>query len=377
MIPGLPIHIVGIGTTPLSKRSEQSDEDLVVAAVSAALADAGIGHERMTGLNVQSHHDPGPDVAAIVRTLGADSVSWAPTGGIGVPGMTRAIRAIAADRADVIVVCKVMNTATALNRPTVDENNRKVSGRDQFELPYGLGYTVQRAALVQRRWMSSRAVTPEQLGMLCSVQRDHALLNDNAIFKTPLSLDDYLAGRTICDPIRLFDCDMPINGAYAYVLSSNPDPAAPQRAVRVLASTDGDGDAMPHIRPEGVGVRSDVARIYAELGIGPDSLTALMLYDGFSYLVPQWMEALGIVEPEDVGAYIGDAANIRFDGATPVNTHGGQLSEGRMHGAGHIVEAVRQLRGEGGARQIARPSRAAVTTAFPATGGVAILEANR
>lgn len=377
MEPHSPAYIVGIGTTSLSRRSEVPDEDLVVEAVRAALADAGIEPRAVTGLNVQSHHEPGPDVASIARDLGAENLTWAPTGGLGVPGLTIALGALNDERADVIVVCKVMNTANAVNQPLVDPETRLVGGRDQYELPYGLGYTVQRAGLVQRRWMSSRGVTARQLGTLCSVQRDHAILNDNAIFRTPLTVEDYLSSRMICDPVRLFDCDMPVNGAYAYVLSAAPETTGPGRAVRVLASTQGSGDEMPHIRRESDGTRSDVARMYSALGIRPDQLSALMMYDGFSYLVPQWLEYLGIVAPDEVGEYIGDPLNIRFDGRTPINTHGGQLSEGRMHGAGHLIEAVRQLRGEAGERQIDRPSLAAVTTAFAPTGGVAILEATR
>lgn len=373
-----PVHIIGIGTTPLDRQPLGSDEELVVAATRAALADAGVDVARLTGLNVQSHHEPGPDVGRIVRELAAPSVRWAPPGGIGVPGLAAAARAAVDGRADVIVVCKVMNTATAVNQPDVDPATRLVSGRFQYELPYGLGYTVQRAALVQRRWMASRGVTAEQLGTLCSLQRDHALLNDNAVFSKPLTVEEYLASRTICDPMRLFDCDMPVNGAYAYVVTSDPTLVQPGRAVRLLAHTEGQPDDMPHIRQDDyLGIHPRVARLYGKLGIDAGDLSALMLYDGFSYLAAQWLERLGVVAPEAVGEFIGDRTNLRYDGPAPLNTHGGQLSEGRMHGAGHLIEAVRQLRGDAGVRQVADPRLVAVTTAFPSTGAVAILGATR
>lgn len=372
------LHLVGVGTTPLSRRHESSDEDLVVQAVREALDDAGIEPERLTGLNVQSHHEPGPDVASIVRDLGAKGVMWAPSGGIGVPGLAAAARGLLEGRADVVAVCKVMNTETALNQPTVHPETRLVRGRDQYELPYGVGYTVQRAALVQRRWMLTRGVADEHLGTLCSVQREHAMLNPAAVFRTPLTVEDYLAARTICDPVRLFDCDMPVNGAYAYLLTREPELVRGGRAVRVLGMTDGRADDMPHIREEAPpGVRADVVALYARLGISAANLSAFMLYDGFSFLAAQWLERLGVVAPEALGEFLGERTNLRFDGAAPLNTHGGQLSEGRMHGAGHIVEAVRQLRGEAGERQVPDPGLAAVTTAFPSTGAVAILEATR
>jgi acetyl-CoA acetyltransferase len=375
MRPDRPVFIVGIGVTELRREQDRDDEALVVEATRAALDDAGLEASQVSGLNVQSHHEPGPDVGAVARSLGAGSITWAPTGGLGVPGLATAAKAVVAGRTDVAVVCKVMNTATALNVPVVDPETRRVGGADQFELPYGLGYTVQRAALVQRRWAVSRRVTAEQLGTLCVVQREHAMLNDNAFFRKPLTLSDYLDSRVICDPIRLYDCDYPVNGAYAYVITADPALAAHGRAVAVRGWTHGIGDAMPHIRPEGEpGTRPDVAGLYTDLGITPSHLSALMLYDGFSFLAAQWVERLGVVEAGLVGEYVGDPENIRFDGRTPLNTHGGQLSEGRMHAAGHLLEAVRQLRNEAGPRQAVDPEWVAVTTAFPATGGVALLE---
>lgn len=378
MKPDRPVYIVGIGTTELRRERDREDVDMIIAACRGALEDAGVEPHEVGGLNVQSHHSPGPDVGAVARGLGLKEITWAPEGGIGVPGLSAAAEAILAGRVAAVLVCKVMNTATALNVPSVDPRTRRVAGRDQYELPYGIGYTVQRAALVQRRWTSSREVTAEQLGALCVVQREHAMLNDNAIFRTPLTLEEYLGSRIISDPIRLFDCDYPVNGAYAYLMTA--DRALPSQgpAVAIRGWTRGAADDMPHIRVEGEpGVRPDIASLYAELGVAVRDLSALMLYDGFSFLAAQWLERLGVVEPHDVGAYIANPANIRFDGRTPLNTHGGQLSEGRMHAAGHLLEAVRQLRGDAGARQVLNPERIVVTTAFPSTGAVAILESVR
>jgi acetyl-CoA acetyltransferase len=375
VLPDRPVYVVGIGTTELRRKGDRDDVAMVVEACRAAIADAGIEPHRVTGINVQSHHAPGPDVGAAVRELGLEQVTWARDGGIGVPGLATAAGALLDRRADAILVCKVMNTATALNQPALGEGTRLVGGRDQFELPYGIGYTVQREAFAHRRWTASRGVTAEQLGTMCVVQREHALLNDNAIFKTPLTLDEYLSARMICDPIRLFDCDYPVNGAYAFLITTDRGLSGRAPAVSVAGWTTGDADDMPHIRVEHEpGVRPDIAELYARLGIGADDLDALMLYDGFSALAAEWFERLGVVEAAGVGELIGDPSAIRFDGRVPLNTPGGQLSEGRMHAAGHLLEAVRQLRGEAGARQVRDAQRVAVTTAFPSTGAAAILE---
>ena len=375
MKPARPVYVIGIGTTPLHRKQDREDVAMVVEACKSALADAAVEPHQVSGINVQSHHTPGPDVAAAARAIGLKKITWAPEGGIGVPGLSAAAQAVASARTAAALVCKVMNTSAALNVPSINPVTRRVPGRDQYEVPYGIGYTVQRAALVHRRWVASRGVTTEQLGRMCVVQRAHALMNENAVFRTPLTLDDYLSSRVICDPIRLFDCDYPVNGAYAYLVTSDSSLARQSRTVTVGGWTSGKADDMPHIRPEGEpGIRPDIAALYAELGIRPRDLSALMLYDGFSFLAAQWIERLGIVQPSAIGEYIGDSSNIRWNGTTPLNTHGGQLSEGRMHAAGHLLEAVRQLRGEAGARQVCGAERIAVTTAFPSTGAVAILE---
>jgi len=374
--PESPIYVAGIGTTELRRGRHSDDVGMVIASCRAALDDAGISPGRVTGLNVQSHHAPGPDVAASARGIGLKHITWAPEGGIGVPGLSAASEAILRGRADAVLVCKVMNTAAAVNQPTVDPQTRLVHGRDQFELPYGIGYTVQRAALAQRRWMASRGVMPEQLGTLCVVQREHAMLNGNAIFRTPLTLEEYLGSRLICEPIRLYDCDYPVNGAFAYLLTRDRSLAEGSgAAVAVRGWTAGGADDMPHIRHEfAPGIRPDVAQLYDELGIGARHLSALMFYDGFSYLAAEWFERAGIVPAGEVGEYLGEPGNLRWTGRTPLNTHGGQLSEGRMHAAGHLLEAVRQLRGTADHRQVEGASFVAVSTAFPSTGALAVLE---
>ena len=374
MIVPSPVHLVGIGVTELRRRGSPEDVELAVAACRGALADAGVDPNAVDGINIQSHHSPAPDVAAIALKTGLKRITWAPEGGIGAPGLAAAVGAILSGRATTALVCKVMNTATSLNQPIIDPDTHQVRGRDQFELPYGLGYTVQRAALVQRRWTTLRHVTAEQLGTLCVVQREHATLNDNAVMRSPLTLTEYLESRMVCDPIRLFDCDYPVGGAYAYLVTGDAGVSDPGRAVTVRGWTAGRPDDMPHIRDEAAGIRPDIRQLYSDLGISVGDISAFMLYDGFSYLAAQWLEYTGVVQPAAIGPYIGEPSNLRFDGPTPLNTHGGQLSEGRMHGAGHILEAVRQLRGEAGARQIPGAERAIVSTAFPSSGAVAILE---
>lgn len=223
------------------------------------------------------------------------------------------------------------------------------------------------------RW----GITAEQVGWLCATQRTHAMANPHAIFREPLGVDDYLASRWIADPVRLLDCDYPVNGAYAYVVTG-ADEARDLRhpPVGLLSWVESPHDVMDYNQlPEELdeGPTDWLVELYRDAGIGPADLDVWMLYDGFSFFALQWMESLGVVPRGQSGDYVEGGSRIRFDGEHPVNTHGGNLSEGRLHGAGHVLEAVQQLRGTAGARQAAKADHAVVTTAFPNTGAAAIL----
>jgi acetyl-CoA acetyltransferase len=203
------------------------------------------------------------------------------------------------------------------------------------------------------------------------------MLNPNAFFKEPLTMDDYLSSRWIADPVRLLDCDRPVNGAWAYVITSEDiAKTTTHDPVFVLSWVDSPIEMLEfYLLEEDLGPAPSpwLRPLYAESGLTPDDLDVWMLYDGFSFFPLQWMEALNLVPRGGSGPYVEGGTRIRFDGEHPTNTHGGQLSEGRLHGAGHILEAVQQLRGTAGLRQRDGAQNAVVTTAFSTTGAAAIL----
>ena len=370
-----PVAVVGAGYTELSRTPSTSEVELAVRACRAAITDAGLDVRDVDGINVQVHHYPPPDTPEIARQLGLAGDLWHVDGGLGVAALATVASAIDSGAARAIVVCKVMNTIAPVNTPPMDPDTGAVRGRAAFEVPYGLGYTMQRVALLKRRWMHRYRITEEQIASLCVAERDHALLNPVAIFRTPLTVGDYLSSRWIADPLRLLDCDYPVNGAFAYVVTSGEVARTLPRAGAYLSgwATLEQEVLAQHLWPDPEPGPGPVAsQLYHDTGLRPDDLDVWLLYDGFSFLAMQWMEDLGLVARGESGVYVEDRKRIRFDGKHPLNTHGGQLSEGRMHGAGHILEALQQIRGTAGARQALAADRVVVTSAYPLHGGAAI-----
>jgi acetyl-CoA acetyltransferase len=165
---------------------------------------------------------------------------------------------------------------------------------------------------------------------------------------TPLTMDDYLGARWLAEPLCLYDADMPVDAAVAVVITSI-ERAADLRQWPVVV---GNVATVLGARPDFV-FQADYTELFpAELGrefwtragLSPSELSFAQIHDGFSVYVPMWLEALGIVARGEGGAFIGDG-HLSRSGSLPNNTHGGNLSEGRLQGAGAVVEAVRQLRG--------------------------------
>lgn len=370
-----PVAIIGVGYTPLTRMPDCPETQLAIAACRAAAEDAGIASAAIDGINIQVHHYPPPDTAAIVAGLGIGDIHWSVEGGLGVGALARAAQVVDAGICDAVVVCKIMNTIAPVNTPDIDADTGGVAGTDQFEVPYGLGYTMQRVGFMKRRWMHRYGITDDQVGWLCVTQRRHAQLNPHAILQKPLTLEEYRESRWIAEPVRLLDCDYPVNGAFAYVLG-RPRLAEAMGTVPVDLlgwSGPGEGDVIPHLRPEAADGIGPLAReLYADTGLQPADVDVWLLYDGFSFLAMQWMEQLGLVPPGESGHYVEGGERILHTGEHPVNTHGGQLSEGRMHATGHILEAVQQARGTAGARQARRADHVIVSSAYPFNGAVAL-----
>jgi acetyl-CoA acetyltransferase len=231
-----------------------------------------------------------------------------------------------------------------------------------------------------RRYMVKYGIKPEQLGEVAVTFRNNAIENPRAMQRKPLSMDDYLSSRMIVDPFRLYDICLETDGACAVVVTSAERAKnMKQRPVYVMGGAYGGGvqqgdDLFDCIRWE------DHSKNYSHFiaddlwrsaGIGPKDIDVAEIYDCFTYSVFMQLEGFGFCGLGEAGGFV-EAGNIRPSGSLPVNTHGGLLSEGYIHGFNHVVEAVEQLRGQSGPRQV-KDAEIALTTAGAMTCGSAMI----
>ena len=192
--------------------------------------------------------------------------------------------------------------------------------------------------------------------MIAVNARRNAVLNPKAVYRDPMTLDDYFASRMITTPFRLFDCDAPVDGSTAVIVSAVEHAANVDHPV---ARVEAVGTALRG-RPSwdqyddttSMAARDAGAHLWERTDLTPADVDVAELYDGFSFLTMTWLEALGFCGKGESGPFIEGGHRIALDGELPLNTHGGQLSAGRLHGFGFIHEACVQLRGEGGDRQV-------------------------
>jgi acetyl-CoA acetyltransferase len=214
--------------------------------------------------------------------------------------------------------------------------------------------------------------------MIAINARRNAALNPTAVYRDPMTLDDYFASRVVTTPFRLYDCDAPVDGSTALIVSAaehgaNVDhPVARVEAVGTALRGRPSWDQFDDMTT--MAARDAAAHLWARTDLKPADVDVAELYDGFSFLTMCWLEALGFCGVGESGPFIEGGHRIALEGELPVNTQGGQLSGGRLHGFGFVHEAVLQLRGEAGDRQVrAGPEVAAVANGGGPVAGALLL----
>ena len=199
-----------------------------------------------------------------------------------------------------------------------------------------------------------------------------------AIYRDPMTMDDYLAARPITSPFGLYDCDVPCDASIAVVVSDAsvaddlPNPAVRIEAVgtQIIERISWDQGTLTH-EPQVLG---QAAHLWTRTSLRPSDVDLALVYDGFTFNAISWLEGLGFCGIGEAQDWLDQGRRIALDGELPVNPHGGQLSEGRTHGFGFIYEAVMQLRHGAGERQVAGATTAVVTTGGGTPSGVLLLQ---
>jgi len=391
--------ISGIGQSDIGRRLGRSDLDLTVQAALAAIADAGLTRDDIDGLATYPGMGAGtpgfagpstPEVQDALRL----QLNWHDGGGEG-PAQIRAVIAaciaVGAGLAKHVLVYRTVSESTAQGeggRAGIGGSGGggrgvpRFSGFLQWSLPFGAVSAANWIALVGQRRVHEFGLTREQLGQIALNGRRNAALNPHAVYRDPLTMADYLAARMVSTPLCLFDCDAPCDGATAVIVShadyagDTPHPAAHVNAVGTALRGRPSWDQFDDMTS--MAARDAAASMWERTELTPADVDVAQLYDGFSVLALVWLEALGFCGRGESGPFIEDGTTIARDGSLPLNTAGGQLSGGRLHGFGLLHEAVVQLRGEGGERQVpGHPEVAAVANGGGPIAGSMLLTRHR
>jgi acetyl-CoA acetyltransferase len=353
--------VTGIGETAYT-RSATSRSALVLQldATLKAIADAGLKPREIDGIVIPTGTRP---VVAedFITNLGIPDLRFSTSTPLGGAGPVAALQCATA--AVAVGICN--HVLLPLGR--TGHSGARIGARmgqmpqfrtvGEFEAPHGANAPAQYYAPMARRHMELYGTTSRQLAEIAVTTRRHAILNGNATMTKPITIEDHQQSRMIADPLRLLDCSLESDGGAAVVVSAAErarDMPRPRVVITGIAEGHPDSPSAITQRPDltTLGVAKAAPRAFAMAGVRPADIDVAEIYDCFTYIVLCQVEDLGFCAKGEGGAFVENGA-LGIGGRLPVNTHGGLLSQAHMAGMNHIVELVRQLRGEAGAAQVA------------------------
>jgi acetyl-CoA acetyltransferase len=386
--------ISGVGQSQVGRRIYRDPLGLTLDACLAAIEHAGLTRADVDGLSTYPGNMnvppgfSGVGVAEVQDALRLE-LDWY-AGWLELPGqlgsVANAVAAVATGLCDHVLCFRTVWEASAqgdAGRASVTVGGGggggyRATGFMQWTLPFGAPSAANWIGMMANLHFHTYGTTREQLAWIALNARRNAQRNPHAIYRTPMTLDDYLDVRMISDPLCLYDCDVPADGSTAVVVS-RADAASdlPRPPVRIEAM----GTAL-HGRPSWdqfddlttMAVRDAAAMMWDRTDLSPADVHVAELYDGFSFITMCWLEALGFCGKGESGPFVDGGERIALEGAgrpgsVALNTQGGQLSAGRLHGYGMLHEACVQLWGEGGDRQCELPGGGPPEVAIAAAGG--------
>jgi acetyl-CoA acetyltransferase len=386
--------ISGIGISRIGRKTGIPGLELTVESSRTAIADAGLSPHDIDGIATMGE-TPVADAASRLDI----EYTWtgSPVGRWGLLSpVVNAFYAVATGRARHVLVYRTVNmmggsvlppppptgdvpaspppSSARVPRAPVEERENPMA-----DVPRLLAVHAYSAAnwlaLHARRHMHLYGTTKEQLGWLAINSRRNAAFNPRAIYRDPLSMDEYLSARMISDPFGLLDCDVPVDGSVAFVVSTAAAAADCDHPVHVEACGGalGLGGWDQRLDYPKMASTDVAAEMWSRTDLKPADVDIAELYDGFTFLTLAWLEALGFCADGEAGPFVEGAARIALDGGLPLNTYGGQLSAGRMHGNWVLHEACLQLRGEAGPRQVRKRDVAVVSNGGGPIAGCMVL----
>jgi len=358
--------ITGIGVSQVGRKLMRPAMDLLLDAAFQAMEHAGLTRADIDGVTSYPGKTGGRTgssplgVGELHGALGLKTHwhSATPEGPAQMSALMVAAMAVATGQARHVIVFRALteSSSQASGRQGIGADSSEIGGWLSWLVPMGAVSAANWAAMFAQRRIHDYGVTRAQMAVQPIVQRAYAQHNPNAImYGKPLTDEEYLSSRMISDPLCLYDCDVPIDGA-AVIIVSAADAARDLRNPPLRIEAMGAGlfereswDQRPDLTT--MSAHDAAASMWQKTDLKPGDVDVAGLYDGFSVFVPMWLEAFGFCGRGEGEAFIG-AGHTAPGGSLPTNTGGGQLSGGRLHGYGLLHEVCLQLWGQASGRQV-------------------------
>jgi acetyl-CoA acetyltransferase len=397
------VAVVGLGNSPVYRTDDGSPERslgaLAVDSALKAIVDAGLDPADIDGLAVSKHqpfegsatnnpelgkHREGVDFVTSpylnqqLSAHGVTNVRWSDDSGRLVGhALILAAEAVAAGACAYALVVRALHNPQGRYGHGGNNVASEVAGPGQFTTPYGLAGPATYAVMYQRYlWKYGQA--REKMASFAVHQRKYGLMNENSYWyqnrPEPLTRDDYLAGRMICSPISIYDCDIPVQGSASWIVTTaDRAQSLRQRPAYILghaALTERNRTVVNRLEEAEENAAELGRRLWSSSGLTPERVDVANVYDGFLCITPIWFEGVGFCGKGEFLDAI-QHGRIEADGELPM-TSGGNNGSGRMHGSPLVTDAIQQLQGRAGARQVKHPA-IAVCVIGPTTDGQALV----
>jgi acetyl-CoA acetyltransferase len=374
--------ISGVGLAMAGRRADRGALDLTLDAIFEALGDAGLDIKDIDGLSSWPGVSATPGMAPVslreVKESLALELNWfaaSPEAPGQLSAVMNAAMAVAAGQARHVLCFRTLSqySEQVKSRTPTPERGppergppergppdrrrlERVGGLMSWIRPFNGLSAAHPLALVARRHMHEFGTTREQLGAIAVNGRRNAVANPHALYRDPLTLEAYLSARMITEPLCLYDCDAPIDGSTVIIVSDwhrARELRKPPLRFEAMSGAFHGRNSWDQVASLTDMAATDAGRhLWERTDLTPGDVDVANLYDGFSILTLIWLESLGFCAKGESGAFVEGGTRIARDGELPLNTGGGQLSAGRLHGFGLLWETCIQLWGEGGARQV-------------------------